>query len=231
MRSMCGADAGCLALNYQSLAERLMQPFALPPRGSRKPGTLLKTSSNAIAAPTLFRARKVRSRCTQSSFFTGQSRSESRLSPTHQNTSAPRRWTATLSSKVNLPEAINFRALCGANLVTYPPVFLGNETVEVHRVAQDKRRVHGRGIRFCHQAATAAHLHPSPHTPQPKHHTLRPAHHTPRPTYLSISFFLVHGSWCRVQESALEASHSQMDGFFSQLPYKCHLEEVASLGD
>jgi len=32
------------------------------------------------------------------------------------------RWTTTLSSKVNLPDPINFRALCGANLVTYPPL-------------------------------------------------------------------------------------------------------------
>ena len=31
--------------------------------------------------------------------------------------------------------------------------------------------------------------------------------------------------------SALEAIQGQMDGFFSQLPYKCHLEEVASVGN
>ena len=31
--------------------------------------------------------------------------------------------------------------------------------------------------------------------------------------------------------TALEATQGQMDGFFSQLPYKCHLEEVASVGD
>jgi len=31
--------------------------------------------------------------------------------------------------------------------------------------------------------------------------------------------------------SALEATHGQMDGFFGQFPYKCHLEEVASVGD
>ena len=31
--------------------------------------------------------------------------------------------------------------------------------------------------------------------------------------------------------SALEATQGQMDGFFSQLPYKCHLNEVASVGD
>ena len=33
------------------------------------------------------------------------------------------------------------------------------------------------------------------------------------------------------QTTALEATQGQMDGFFSQLPYKCHLEEVASGGD
>ena len=33
------------------------------------------------------------------------------------------------------------------------------------------------------------------------------------------------------QPAALEATQGQMDGFFSQLPYKCHLEEVASVGD
>ena len=31
--------------------------------------------------------------------------------------------------------------------------------------------------------------------------------------------------------STLEATQGQMDGVFSQLPYKCHLEEVASVGD
>ena len=31
------------------------------------------------------------------------------------------RWTTALSSKVNLPDAINFRALCGEQLVTLPP--------------------------------------------------------------------------------------------------------------
>jgi len=29
----------------------------------------------------------------------------------------------------------------------------------------------------------------------------------------------------------LEATQGQMNGFLSQLPYKCHLEEVASVGD
>ena len=29
---------------------------------------------------------------------------------------------------------------------------------------------------------------------------------------------------------ALEANQGQMDGLFSQFPYKCHLEEVASVG-
>ena len=31
--------------------------------------------------------------------------------------------------------------------------------------------------------------------------------------------------------TALEATQGQMDGFFGQLPNKCHLEEVASVGD
>ena len=30
--------------------------------------------------------------------------------------------------------------------------------------------------------------------------------------------------------SVLEATQGQIDGFFSQLPYKCHLFEVASVG-
>ena len=32
-------------------------------------------------------------------------------------------------------------------------------------------------------------------------------------------------------ETTLEATQGQIDGSFSQLPYKCHLEEVASVGD
>ena len=32
-------------------------------------------------------------------------------------------------------------------------------------------------------------------------------------------------------QAALEATQGQIDGIFSQLPYKCHLEEVASVGD
>ena len=31
--------------------------------------------------------------------------------------------------------------------------------------------------------------------------------------------------------SALEATQGQRDGFFSQHPYKCHLEEVVSVED
>jgi hypothetical protein len=34
-----------------------------------------------------------------------------------------------------------------------------------------------------------------------------------------------------VTTNSLEAHQGQMDGLFSQLPYKCHLEEVASVGD
>ena len=40
----------------------------------------------------------------------------------------------------------------------------------------------------------------------------------------SVSVFL--GS-----PTTLEATQGQMDGVFSQLPYTCHLEEVASVGD
>ena len=31
--------------------------------------------------------------------------------------------------------------------------------------------------------------------------------------------------------TTLETAQGQMDGFFGQLPFKCHLEEVASVGD
>jgi len=34
-----------------------------------------------------------------------------------------------------------------------------------------------------------------------------------------------------ISATALEATQGQMDGFFSQLTYKCHLEELASVGD
>ena len=33
----------------------------------------------------------------------------------------PTRWTTDLSSKVNLPGTINFKALCGTELVTLSP--------------------------------------------------------------------------------------------------------------
>jgi hypothetical protein len=33
------------------------------------------------------------------------------------------------------------------------------------------------------------------------------------------------------RRTALEATQGHMDGFFGQLPYKCHLEEVVSVGD
>ena len=34
-----------------------------------------------------------------------------------------------------------------------------------------------------------------------------------------------------VLHPALEATQGQMNGCLRQLPYKCHLEEVASVGD
>ena len=36
---------------------------------------------------------------------------------------------------------------------------------------------------------------------------------------------------CRVGHCILEATQGQINGFFSQLPYKCHLEEVTSVSD
>ena len=49
------------------------------------------------------------------------------------------RWTANISSKVNCPHAINFRALYGANIGDASK-FKGNETLELHRAG---RRVLG----------------------------------------------------------------------------------------
>ena len=34
-----------------------------------------------------------------------------------------------------------------------------------------------------------------------------------------------------IYRAILEATQGQMDGFFSQFPSKCHVEEVASVGD
>ena len=48
-------------------------------------------------------------------------------------------------------------------------------------------------------------------------------------TVLYVPYSLDSGE--RIYASALEATQGQMDGFFSQLQYKCHLEEVASVGD
>ena len=44
------------------------------------------------------------------------------------------RWSTTLSSKVNLPRAIHFRALRGAHLVTLRSNFRAKKTLKVHRV-------------------------------------------------------------------------------------------------
>ena len=55
------------------------------------------------------------------------------------------RWTTTLSSKVKLPHAINFRALCGANVVTCQVVR------RVRELGGD--RPHG-GLRPFHQKST-----------------------------------------------------------------------------
>ena len=39
------------------------------------------------------------------------------------------------------------------------------------------------------------------------------------------------GNAHRLEGSTLETTQGQMDGFFSQLPYKCHQTRVASVGD
>ena len=44
------------------------------------------------------------------------------------------RWTTTISSKVNFNQAIDFRFLCGSNLVTWHLIIERNETRVSHRV-------------------------------------------------------------------------------------------------
>ena len=46
----------------------------------------------------------------------------------------PTRWSTRVSSKVNLHHAFDFRALCGANLVTLRSRYHPNETLVLHRV-------------------------------------------------------------------------------------------------
>ena len=46
------------------------------------------------------------------------------------------RWSTTLSSEVHLPDAIDLRALCGANLVTLRSKLRGHETLGIHRVGR-----------------------------------------------------------------------------------------------
>jgi hypothetical protein len=51
-----------------------------------------------------------------------------------------------------------------------------------------------------------------------------------RPYKFSSDVEFLHGEKTR-SAPALEATQGQMDGFFSQLLYKCHLQESASVGD
>ena len=37
------------------------------------------------------------------------------------------------------------------------------------------------------------------------------------------------GRWCRGWDTALATTQRQIDGFFSQLPFKCFLPELASV--
>ena len=70
-----------------------------------------------------------------------------------QNPRATQRST-TLSSQVNLPHAINFRAVCGANLVTLRSKFRAKKNLVLHRVeggclesARQSSRKEGRVLR------------------------------------------------------------------------------------
>ena len=55
------------------------------------------------------------------------------------------RWSSNLSSKVDLHHAIEFRTLCGANLVTYPLELWWNQTLKLHRVVRALVCAHTRG--------------------------------------------------------------------------------------
>jgi len=55
----------------------------------------------------------------------------------------------TLSSKVNLPHAIDFRALCGAYLVTYSADFRGKGTFVLHRLVSQPQPGSADFFSFC----------------------------------------------------------------------------------
>jgi len=57
--------------------------------------------------------------------------------PTQQALPTPTRWTTDFASIVNLPLIINFKALCGTNLVMLPPECWANKTI-YHQVYQYK---------------------------------------------------------------------------------------------
>ena len=61
----------------------------------------------------------------------------SSLRSVHQKSTFPERTTIR-SPKVNLPKSIHFRAVCGANLVTYPAEFRGVEARVLRRVGKDR---------------------------------------------------------------------------------------------
>ena len=59
----------------------------------------------------------------------------------------------TLSSKVNSPHTIYFRALCGATVVKLHPKFRRNETLEVRRVVTSASRIQRKTrTRWCARA-------------------------------------------------------------------------------
>ena len=60
----------------------------------------------------------------------------------------PTRWSTTLSSEVDLHNAIDFRAACGANLVTLRSKIRPNETRVLHRAARQRPAQQATGYAF-----------------------------------------------------------------------------------
>ena len=58
--------------------------------------------------------------------------------PDEDRTGPSARWTTTISSKVNLPHAIDVMAVCRAKVVTLPYTLRENETLQVRRAAGGK---------------------------------------------------------------------------------------------
>ena len=70
------------------------------------------------------------------------------------------RWSTTLSSEVNLPHAINFRALYGKNLVTKHPIIWGERNPRTHSFRVIIRRLQRVCVCVCvYHTHTHTHTH------------------------------------------------------------------------